>query len=114
MNINKRERKFLRNAVSHGWEIYEHTWQKTCHWDDDVMFPVQIGAVCERLIDKGLLERCFGTIRATNLGESFKCKERHCSHGRLEKYDDDSDLISREVCQKCDGIGVLSNNGKPT
>lgn len=111
MKINKRERKFLIPAISYGWQIYEPARrQKTWHWDDDNILPVQIGKVCEGLIDKGLLERCFNVIRKTKLGESFKCKERFCFNGRREVYDDDSNLLSTGTCQKCDGIGVLSDN----
>lgn len=107
ITINKREQKFLVNAVVHDWKIHTYVFQETCHWDGAVVLPVRIGKVCEGLIDKGLLVRSGTQIMATKLGDSFKCI---CDAGRLKIYNDYDELISSEKHERCGGTGVLPDN----
>jgi len=108
MKINKREQKFLINAIVYHWKIRVYTSQKTCHWDEGTQLPVAIGPVCKSLIKKGLLADFGSVIQATKLADTFKCK---CSSGWDDIVDDDDILISRERHGTCNGTGVLLDNG---
>lgn len=112
MKLTKNERKFLKNAVSFGWKLQESVLHKVWHWDDDVAFPCYPSSTCDGLIQKGLLEKfrfsIASTIRATKLGYKYKCPINNCSHGTLNVYDDDGVMLSSGKCEKCEGLGIVS------
>lgn len=112
MKINRRERNFLINALVHNWKIKVYQNQNTCHWDEDILFPVLIGNICKGLIKKELLKDFGSVIQSTKLADTFKCKEPYCDGGKLIIYDDFDDIISDANCKKCEGTGVLLTNHK--
>lgn len=114
MELNKRERKYISTAVSFGWEIYIEKNKATGYWDDDSILPVKVGALCEKLIEKGILEYILcgfiSRIRATTLGRKFKCTAKNCRHGQHIEYEDGGygDEIKKGKCETCDGLGVIA------
>lgn len=110
VKLTKAERKFISPAISFGWNIVFSASKSNHHWDGDKLMPVKVGVVCEKLIEKGLLEKLEYSkiIRKTKLAANYICKAMHCNKGRIEVYDEDSDdYTTKGDCPECDGIGVL-------
>lgn len=106
--LSKVERKYLKYFMK-GWKIEMVGRSGNFAWDGDPLSPVKVGAVCNKLIEKGLLERLSNQIRTTKEIEQFRCKAKHCQNGRIEKYDiDEDDHVDLGECVTCDGIGVVS------
>ncbi|EBQ8762762.1 hypothetical protein BKM35_22265 [Salmonella enterica] len=109
--LTKREKKFLSTFVYYGWNI--EVWNKrgkiTGCWDGDKMFPVKIGPVALRLIERGYLEhiepdRLISTIRATKKSQSLKCQNNRCRAGNI--HDVMTGRDTGESCPYCE-FGIL-------
>lgn len=108
MNINRKQRDYLRSAVVFDCEIHRGRYghAKGFYWDGDKDFSVKVGPLCEKLIDLGLMARIkghpFEAIRSTSLANRLKCPEPNCTYGTT--FDDD---VESGTCQVCEGTGML-------
>lgn len=106
MKISRRERKYILPAVLYLWDIHSSGGGHV--WDGDEYMKVSVGAICEKLIEKGILQRIsYGSghfmIRSTDIGLSFVCQSSGCLEGKL--YDDNNAVTGE--CANCEGTGVL-------
>lgn len=106
MKITRRERDYIRPAIIYGWPIVTYCNSRSC-WDGDNLMPVAVGPMCEKLIDRGVLERLseYGLpekIRATKRSKELKCNAEGCYEGKLYKEDD---VVGE--CKHCEGTGLV-------
>tara|TARA_R100001244_G_C5140066_1_gene127680 strand:- start:210 stop:539 length:330 start_codon:yes stop_codon:yes gene_type:complete len=101
VNINRKERNFIRPFVLYRWSAKE--WVNGKYYlDGDKSMPVRVGVLCKSLIEKGILHEVstpLGLIRITDLGRSFECA---CHRGF--KYNDNDEAT--EKCDICEGTGL--------
>jgi len=98
--MNFRELKFIRPAVVYGWQIHESPYGGTSYWDGDNLMPVKVGALAERLIEQGYLERSgFHRIFATPKAKALWCRAPGCVQGIIHD-DNDQEVGECDACYK--------------
>jgi hypothetical protein len=106
--LTKAERKYLKYFMK-GWKIEAVGRSGNFAWGGDPLSPVKVGVVCNKLIDKGLLEKISNQIRGTKSIEQYRCKAKNCQNGRIEVYDiEEDDHLDLGECVTCDGLGIIS------
>lgn len=101
-----RDLKFIREAVLYNWQVQQWTSRNgtpNWYWEGDILFPVKVGKVMEKLVSLGLMEYVsVGTpcYRATPKARDLKCC--HCHDGKL--FDHKDNMTGQ--CNVCKGLGL--------
>jgi len=97
--INRRERKYIGDAILFDWAIKKEG--DKYFWEGDKFLPVEIGRIATDLITRGILtvNKETGDIKSTSLSKKLIC-DTGCKS-------EISHVKRKTVCEVCEGTGLM-------